>query len=71
MSNRSPFAPGSSPDIAARLRDALAINDASRAALRQSVDTLFNTADAQLSEIETRLARLLADIEGRSDPTLR
>lgn len=66
MSRNKPYAPGSAPDIAARLREAIEANQTTRVLLDQSTSTLADAIKLHLDHQDAHLRQLIADLEGRA-----
>ena len=67
MNTKFDFAPGSGPDIAARLRHAVEANETTRILLTDSLSSLAKVIDLHLEHIDAHLERLIADLEGRTE----
>jgi len=61
------FAPGSRPDITTRVRHAMEANETTRIVLSDGLAALAKALDLHLSQIDTHLSRLIADLEARSE----
>lgn len=67
MNERSKsYAPGSAPDIVARLREAIEANITTRVLLDQSLTSLADAIKLHLDHQDAHLHALIADLEGRA-----
>ena len=66
MNSRS-YAPASSPDIVARLRDAIEANETTRVLLDHGLAAFADAIRLHLDHNDAHLRQMIADIEGRAD----
>ncbi len=67
MNERSKsYAPGSAPDIVARIREAIEANITTRVLLDQSLTSIADAIKLHLDHQDAHLRALIADLEGRA-----
>jgi hypothetical protein len=61
------YAPGSAPDVVARLKQAIEANETTRVLLDQGVENIAAAIKLHLDHQDEHLKRLIADLEGRAN----
>ena len=61
------YAPGSAPDVVARLKQAIEANDTTRVLLDQGATNIGAAIKLHLDHQDEHLKRLIADLEGRAN----
>ena len=62
---KSPFAKGSAPDVAARLRHALEANETTRIVISEGLDQLATAINHHLNQVDALLQSIIDDLEAR------